>query len=543
MDLKEIYALVDYLVDEKLNDSILPQGPKGLRGQRGFDGKDGQAGIDGNPFSWEENKEKILEKIQENKLKFSDLTDDELLSLRGPRGQRGKPGLSGDTGQDGIDGKSFSWEEHVDHVQKLIIENKNELTVKGETGEKGDQGLRGLRGATGKEGVIGKDGINGQDGSDGKDFKFDDFTATQIESLTGERGPRGQRGKPGANGLTAYELWSKDNNGSELDFVSSLKGSNGKNGIHGLNGVKGDPGAKGNPGDDGKDAPFIIDIQLREYGKKFYFIFELSDGSYIETKGVDKPAVERIIEHTSYYSSSEGGGGASVLEVYKDSILVGLSESLNFEGDNIVVTYNSTTKQSTISVTEPVIPDPNCVGIFDEGTEITPCAQTIDFIGENVEVVGGTAMSDWALLSDVTTLAGYEVGDNSNVKVVISGQESVAKLGLTRIASEDIAIFELVRLISSTHVAKGSSDSEAESKISGMALNNASAGGNVTFVMFGVVEDASFTFPLLSKLFLQSDGTIGTTAPGVLGDFVVSSGESLGSGAIFVNIQEPEEIT
>ena len=525
MDLKEIYALVDYLVDEKLNNANLPSGPRGLRGQRGFDGKDGQAGLSGKGFIWDEHAEKINLEIKNNSLTFDKLTDDQKESLRGfkgPRGQRGKPGeqgvpgnnghdgLPGKDGLDGKDGQSFDFD-------LLSEDQKKEI--------RGPRGLRGQRGKPGLDGLNGEKGLDGKDGLDGKHFTFEDLTDDQKKAIKGERGLRGYKGIRG------------------LEGKPGVAGIDGKPGIHGLNGTNGKDGKDGANGQDGEDAPYVVDIEIKEQGSEFYFVFLMSDGQRIETNSIDKPAVQQIIQNTyASYSSGEGGGGASELEIYKDNILLGVSESLDFVGDNITVTYDSLLKRSTISVDEPVIPDPTCIGVFDEGTEITPCVSTIDFVGDNVEVVGGTSMADWALLSDVTTLAGYEVGDNTNVTVVVKGQESVSKLGLTRIAVEDIDAFEMVRLVSSTHVAKGSNSNANGSKISGIALNSASTGGEVTFVMFGVVEDASFSFPLLSKLFLQGDGTLGTTVPVSSGEYVVASGESLGTGAIFIKIEEPEGI-
>lgn len=550
MDLKEILALVDYLVDEKVRDIQIPKGSRGLRGPRGLDGKAGKNGEPGKSFIWDEHQDYIIQKIQENKLKFSDLTEDEKKLLKGPRGQRGKQGLPG---IDGKDGKSFSWEEHSKNVLDLL--NKNKEIFKGEKGDLGEKGERGLRGYKGLPGKDGKDGVNGKDFDwqehqdkiferiDKNKLTFNDFSDEEKEQLRGHRGFRGQRGKSGKDGLSAYEIWAQKNKGSELDFLKSLKGKDGKNGINGLNGSRGSDGANGADGKDGEDAPLIVDIQIKEDKGKFYFVFYLSDGSRIETNSIEKPAIESIIQNT-WISKGSGGGGspATELEIYKDNILLGIADELDFVGDNISVTYDSGSKRATISVIEPVIPPEKCIGVFDEGNEVTDCVTTFNFIGDNVKVVGQTTLSDWLLLSDVTTLANYSVGDNSNVKVVISGQESVAKLGIVKIASENINQFDMVRLVSSTHIAKGTSSNSTGAKISGIAMNSAIAGNQVTVVMFGIIEDASFTFPLLSKLFLQSDGTLGLVAPSLSGEYVVASGESLGTGAIFIKIEEPEGI-
>lgn len=72
---------------------------------------------------------------------------------------------------------------------------------KGDTGQRGEQGKRGLPGRDGRDGKDGKDGLNGRDGIDGED------------------------------GQSSYSLWlSKGNQGTEKQFLESLKGQKGEDG-------------------------------------------------------------------------------------------------------------------------------------------------------------------------------------------------------------------------------------------------------------------------------------------------------------------------
>ena len=428
--------------------------------------------------------------INNKEKKLNETNDDDKKSLRGERGLRG---FKGATGRDGLDGKDFIWEDHQEKIFDRI--DKNKLT-------------------------------------------FSSLSDVDKNELKGERGPRGQRGRAGLNGLSAYEIWLENNNeGTELDFLMSLKGQDGKdgkNGINGLNGLRGIAGSNGSNGKDGEDAPIIIDIQLKDERGKFYFVFYLSDGSRIETKSVTKPAIESIIQNTYVSKSGGSGGGAAELEIYKDNVLLGIANELDFVGDNITVDYLD--GRATIQV------EGSCLGIYDEGNEVTDCAKTIDFIGDAVEVVSGTVISDWSTLTEVTSMANYTVGNTENVKVVINGLESVSKLGLIKEAAEPINQFDIVRLVSSELVAKGSSNSSSEAKVQGIAMNSGDTGDDINFIMFGVIEDPAFSFPLLAKLFLSTTGTITTTPPIASGQYVVSLGESLGTGAIFIKIEEPEAI-
>ncbi|SMD33885.1 Collagen triple helix repeat-containing protein, partial [Reichenbachiella faecimaris] len=95
--------------------------------------------------------------------------------------------------------------------------------------------LPGPQGDTGPQGPAGADGSDGQDG------------ATGPQGATGEQGAQGETGadgQDGEDGQSAYELWLADGNeGTEEEFLASLKGA------------KGDKGDKGDMGDIGPAGP------------------------------------------------------------------------------------------------------------------------------------------------------------------------------------------------------------------------------------------------------------------------------------------------
>lgn len=159
MNNKAVLALVTSLMDDELEKVQTIEGPRGPRGLKGRDGRDFifeeyeeqirnliPTPQDGKDFSFEEHKENIRllvdsyidEVSNELKLKFTDLTEEEKHSLKGPRGQRGRQGPQGETGKDG-------------------------LSIRGEIGPKGE---RGLRGEQGPKGDIGPQGLPGKDASE-----------------------------------------------------------------------------------------------------------------------------------------------------------------------------------------------------------------------------------------------------------------------------------------------------------------------------------------------------------------------------------------
>lgn len=80
-----------------------------------------------------------------------------------------------------------------------------------------------------------------------------------------------------------------------------------------------------------------------------------------------------------------------------------------------------------------------------------------------------------------------------------------------------------------------------EATVIGVTLTAATLGNQVEVLLFGLLEDASFTFPNNVPLFLTAGGTITDSAP-VAGEFFVRIGRSQGTGAIFVDIEEPTEL-
>lgn len=86
-------------------------------------------------------------------------------------------------------------------------------------------------------GPAGPAGAAGQDGADG------------ATGAPGADGANGTDGAPGADGDSAYEVWlAAGNQGTEADFLASLKGEPGQAGLAGPQGPKGDTGATGPQG-------------------------------------------------------------------------------------------------------------------------------------------------------------------------------------------------------------------------------------------------------------------------------------------------------
>lgn len=113
---------------------------------------------------------------------------------------------------------------------------------------KGDIGLgvEYYKGETGAQGIPGKDGKDGKTPIKGVDY----YTDEEIASIKEEIAKEVTVGAKGEDGKSAYQIAvDKGFEGSETDWLASLKGKDGKDGI---NGTDGKPGKDGTNGVDGK---------------------------------------------------------------------------------------------------------------------------------------------------------------------------------------------------------------------------------------------------------------------------------------------------
>lgn len=122
-----------------------------------------------------------------NKIDFNELTDEQILLLRGEKGEQG------DKGEKGEDGTIVFDELTDEQIARL-------KGPKGDTGEQGPAGPAGPVGEQGPAGLIGPAGEQGPAGADGT-LNFNELTEDQIARLKGSDGSPGPQGPVGPVGL------------------------------------------------------------------------------------------------------------------------------------------------------------------------------------------------------------------------------------------------------------------------------------------------------------------------------------------------------
>ena len=192
---------VENIIDKRVAQIELKQGPQGPQGERGEKGDTGERGEQGpqgevGPKGDEGERGAVGQKGE-----------------KGDTGERGEQGPQGPQGERGVDVEDITTNKDGETV--IHLSNDIDFNLGVLRGEKGDAGPQGERGPQGEPGPKGEIGIQGPIGEKGE---------------VGERGPQGERGEKGADGLV---------------------GERGEPGPQGERGEKGDTGERGEKGPKG----------------------------------------------------------------------------------------------------------------------------------------------------------------------------------------------------------------------------------------------------------------------------------------------------
>lgn len=192
---------------------------------------------------------------------------------------------------------------------------------------KGDIGLgvEYYKGETGAQGIPGKDGKDGKTPIKGVDY----YTDEEIASIKEEIAKEVTVGAKGEDGKSAYQIALDEGfEGSETDWLASLKGKDGKDGI---NGTDGKPGKDGTNGVDGKTPVKGVDyftqaeiqqvennaaakVDLSDYAKSADLSTVATSGSYedLTNKPTIPAAYELPVASTTILGGVKVGSGLDI---------------------------------------------------------------------------------------------------------------------------------------------------------------------------------------------------------------------------------------
>jgi hypothetical protein len=148
--------------------------------------------------------------------------------------------------------------------------------------------------------------------------------------------------------------------------------------------------------------------------------------------------------------------------------------------------------------------------------------------------------SDFVSSSSGVPDAGKPIKTDSLGKIdpsLLAFVPSAQRLETTYVAGVAVGALKFVRVNASQELILGGNDTYNNSKVIGITLEAGGIGDEVTILLFGKLDDVSFTFPVNDSLFLSASGAI-TNVPPTSGTSTLV-GHSLGVGSIFVKIERP----
>ena len=532
---------------------------KGPRGQRGKPGED---------FVFEENADKIRdilqnyvnEKLPELKLNFSDLSDDDIFLLKGKDGRDGRDGIDFDFEENRVEIQNQIC-EYIDSVKDslkltfndLSDEEKDSLKMKfSELTEEERSLLKGPRGQRGKPGI---DGYDGKDGA------------------TWHVGTLPEESKEGDLHLDPNTCHISQMRNGSWEKIGNIRGMKGLPGLPGLNGRDGRDGARGFDGRDGRDAPVIENVKMESFNKEFRLVFEMSDGSEHITNYIDFPATVQNI-FNSYVASrggSGGGGGtANPTQYYEDGNLIGEFQKVNFTGNGVSLVDNGDTVEVQVNYTDTnttelkvekdgtlitTIDDINFTGagvtvtevggkavvnipggggaaaiaIEDEGVEVTPTVQRMNFIGPYVTVRQRVPISEWDTMAEVLPNMSDFMGDGSSdiVDVYIDTPDSSVLRDVN--CANDVFVGAFVYIDSSEIARNAIASAYGTSNVIGLVE---SITGTKCNIRVSGISASIFTGLNPELDYFLSDsvaGTLSAAVPTTSGHIKLKLGQSFGS--------------
>lgn len=330
------------------------------------------------------------------------------INLSIPAGPAGQRGMDGKDGKAGADGKS---------AYELAV-------AKGFSGDL-DNWLASLRGPQGPQGEPGPAGKDGHDGSDG------------------QQGPAGEPGQPGKDGDSAYQVAVKNGyQGTESQWLASLRGPEGPQGKQGepgqagkdgKDGQQGPQGVPGTPGKDGKDAslPSVDAYAMGEQsgaipgasvlvsGNKWTFGFTIPEGKPGEQgpEGKQGPAGEPGKDGKSAYQIAQDHGFKGTEEEWLASLKGKDGTSSATSVGNDPLPLDLTKIDTGVPFNLPVIPSPLIVHALGakNGVVINPDAgswETVDGLQSGKLMPGIYDLSMESRMGDKLKATITKAGDN-----------------------------------------------------------------------------------------------------------------------------------
>lgn len=303
------------------------------------------------------------------------------------------------------------------------------------------------KGEPGEQGIPGKTPVKG----------VDYFTDAEITEIKDEIAEKVQVGAKGEDGKSAYQLAVEAGyEGSETEWLASLKGKDGKDGTNGINGTNGKDGKDGINGIDGKTPVKGVDYfttaeiqQIEEgaaakvdtsgYAKTADLSTVATSGSYNDLS--NKPSIPEAYELPVASATALGGvkvgSGLSITNGVLSATGGGVADSVewskvqnkpDFADVATSGSYDDLTNKPTIpEVPTKVSAFENDKGYLTSHQDLSGYAKTADIptVPTNVSAFTNDAgyLTEHQSLADYSTTAQVQTMISSAIGAIINGNE------------------------------------------------------------------------------------------------------------------------
>lgn len=154
------------------------------------------------------------------------------------------------------------------------------------------------------------------------------------------------------------------------------------------------------------------------------------------------------------------------------------------------------------------------------------------------------------VVSSTTTEVEVQESATVEIEIVQNPREApdianvdIPRLALTKTYSETISALRVVTASSNTEVKIATPDTIENAIVMGIALQTGITGFDGRVHILGILDDPSFNYNVNELLYLGENGEITNVPPSLPNSqFSTTIGYSLGTGSIFVKIEQPIEL-
>lgn len=268
-------------------------------------------------------------------------------------------------------------------------------------------------------GAQGLPGDRGTQGPKGEPFRYEDFTAEQLEALKGPKGDKGEDGTNGINGLSAFQIAQLNGfQGTDVEWLKSLKGKDGRDGASATADNAHQLLLQGNVWCESANVDDVLTALIGNMGKPFprtdfkpLTVLNVVIGQrVINIEGEPRYTVKVVGNDTDVFGLNESGSGNITIEPLGE--------------DDVKLTYHNFTGKKVGDYTIKGVADENAVQpdeTYEElGSEYSKYGRKLV-----INVTNQKTTNNWSDDKDFNFLGKWKEADFDTIELVTNGKKKM----------------------------------------------------------------------------------------------------------------------